>query len=127
MANPNIETYRGRRPHCQGCGKPLRAVYKTVTRDHMEEGKYKKVWLGAVDKNDEYMNGPDYDPYSNALPWPFHYEWDEEKGQYFRLMEVGRIKSRKFTGHFGVESCDLFCTKECAFRWAVRQLCAESL
>jgi hypothetical protein len=122
MANPLIERFRGQCPKCRWCGRALRPNYKTVTRPFNEKGKYKKVWLGTVDKNQEYADDPDRDHMAFDPPWAFSYDFDPEKGQYFRLQEVGKIKSRKFLGTFGARGDNLFCMTECGYQWAARYL-----
>lgn len=90
------------KPLCRWCGKPLRKhrrIEITVLRGAVSDGYIPPI--------------PEYDGMDN------------------KVIE-GRVKSipgyRKervwafslWAGHYGCDGCDKFCTRQCAFKWAVK-------
>src|SRR5262245_66644193 len=88
-----IDTYKGPRPLCNHCHTPLKPIYFTAT-------KSVKVLR-----------------HSKKQPARHHdADWNEEKQRWEWTDHVQRVSSRAFQGRFGHH--DLFCSKECGFKWA---------
>lgn len=115
-----IDTFRGDRPKCRCCGKSLRPIYKTVREGINEPTGRRKVW------DEEGRVDPPGDPSKRCVQHEssthFEWFWSPAKQNWFRWEKSYRIRSRTFTGKFGVNGCGLFCSKECGFQWAVNRL-----
>lgn len=100
MRNPTIEVYRGRRPRCLYCGKPLRPNYKATTEP---------VWLRKVlPEGEDTLGG-----------WDTRY--DKGLARWVASKRVERVVSRRFLGTFGACGNGFFCSQTHGFRWAVEQ------
>lgn len=121
-----VETYRGHRPSCFGCGHPLRPVYETETR---REAVDRPLRVGDGDGYGSYTLGHPLseadltDPNSSEASAVHGAYWHEDKGRWYLRTTKETIIRRKWIGHFhgigGYPERPYFHGPQCAQRFGI--------
>ena len=123
VTNPNIETYKGPPVTCKNCGCKLKPIYQTEQEGIGESTGWR--WRDIPEGCQEPPpNNPDAIIYDT---WQFGggttpVRWDPTSRRWQRKTNAFRVKSRKFTGKFGVEGCSKFCSYRCGWLWACKRI-----